>query len=417
MTPFPRRGRRPLSPPAAALTAAASGGLSRRALLGTGVAAGAGLALTGCAPPEPPAAGGIAALDLPTDVSDKEKILKWANWTAYLDMNGKETSSPTLEAFMEQTGIEVDYFEEIDDNDSYYAKVGPQLRAGQSIDRDIFTFTDWMAARVIRDQLCQPLELIQMPNVVNNLLQPLKDVSFDPGRLHSITWQSGFAGIGYNKEKVGRELKSLDDLWTDDLKGRIVVLSEYRDTAGLVMQSQGVDISSDWGQAEFEAALDFIEQKIDEGYIRKVKGNSYMEDLTSGNAVAGITWSGDIFVLAADTEDPNWTFTIPESGGTLWSDNLMVPITSTHRSNAQKLMDYYYDPAVAAQVAAWVNYVCPVDGAQAEMEKVDPDLAESPFIFPTADYIEEHNIQSFRVLDADEDILYADLWSTKVMGN
>ena len=415
MTPIPRRSRRHLSPEAAAIVAA-SGGMSRRALLGSGAAVGAGLALSACAPPAPPS-GGPASLDLPTDVSDSEKILKWANWTAYLDMNGKETKSPTLEAFMQQTGIEVSYSEDIDDNDSYYAKVGPQLRAGQSIDRDIITMTDWMSARIIRDQLCQPLELIQMPNVVSNLLQPLKDVSFDPGRQNSITWQSGFAGIGYNKEKVGRELKSLDDLWAEDLKGRIVVLSEFRDTAGLVMQSQGVGIDSDWGRAEFEAALDLIEQKIEEGYIRKVKGNSYMEDLTSGNAVAGITWSGDIFVLAYDTEDPNWTFTIPESGGTLWSDNMMVPITSTHRSNAQKLMDYYYDPAVAAQVAAWVNYVCPVDGAQAEMEKLDPELAQSPFIFPTAEYIEENNIQAFRVLDADEDIEFADLWSTKVMGN
>ena len=415
MTPIPRRTRRHLSPEAAAIVAA-SGGMSRRSLLGSGAAVGAGLALSACAPPKPPT-GGVASLDLPKDVSADDKTLKWANWTAYLDMNGKETASPTLEAFMEQTGIQVSYSEDIDDNDSYYAKIGPQLRADQSIDRDIITMTDWMAARIIRDQLCQPLELIQMPNVVNNLLQPLKDVSFDPGRQHSITWQSGFAGIGYNKEKVGRELKSLDDLWADDLKGRIVVLSEFRDTAGLVMQSQGVDIDSGWGKTEFEAALDFIEGKIEDGYIRKVKGNSYLEDLTSGNAVAGITWSGDIFVLAYDTEDPNWTFTIPESGGTLWSDNMMVPITSTHRRNAETLMNYYYDPAVAAQVAAWVNYVCPVDGAQAEMEKIDPDLAESPFIFPTADYIAENNIQSFRVLDADEDIEFADLWSTKVMGN
>ncbi len=416
MTPIPRRSRRHLSPPAAALTAAATGGLSRRALLGTGVAAGAGLALSGCAPPPPPS-GGAASLVLPKDVSASEKILKWANWTAYLDMNGKETKSPTLEAFMKQSGIEVSYSEDVDDNDSYYAKIGPQLRAGQSIDRDIITLTDWMTSRIIRDQLVQPLELIQMPNVVNNLLQPLKDVSFDPGRTHSITWQSGFAGIGYNRKKVGRELKTLDDLWTDDLKGRVVVLSEFRDTAGLVMQAQGVDIESDWGKQEFEAALDYIEQKIEDGYIRKVKGNSYMEDLTSGNAVAGITWSGDIFVLAYDTEDPAWTFTIPESGGTLWSDNMMVPITSTHRSNAQQLMDYYYDPAVAAEVAAWVNYVCPVEGAQAEMEKIDPELAESPWIFPTAEFISKNNIQQFRVLDAEEDIEFADLWSTKVMGN
>ena len=415
MTPIPRRSRRHPSPEAQQIVAA-SGGLSRRKLLGSGAAVGAGIALSACAPPAPPS-GGPATLDLPQDLSSEEKIIKWANWTAYLDMNGKETKSPTLERFMQESGIEVAYSEDIDDNDSYYAKVGPQLRAGQSIDRDIITMTDWMSARIIRDQLCQPLELIQMPNVVSNLLQPLKDVSFDPGRQHSITWQSGFAGIGYNKEKVGRELKSLDDLWAEDLKGRIVVLSEFRDTAGLVMQAQGVDIDSDWGRTEFENALDFIEEKIEEGYIRKVKGNSYMEDLTSGNAVAGITWSGDIFVLAYDTEDPNWTFTIPESGGTLWSDNLMVPITSTHRANAQKLMDYYYDPAVAAEVAAWVNYVCPVNGAQAEMEKIDPDLAQSPFIFPTAEYIEEKNIQAFRVLDAEEDIEFADLWSTKVMGN
>ena len=125
MTPIPRRARRPLSPPAAALTQAASGGLSRRALLGTGLAAGAGLALTGCAPPRAARGWRLASLDLPTDVSDTEKILKWANWTAYLDMNGKETKSPTLEAFMQKTGIEVTYSEDIDDNDSYYAKVAP----------------------------------------------------------------------------------------------------------------------------------------------------------------------------------------------------------------------------------------------------------------------------------------------------
>jgi spermidine/putrescine transport system substrate-binding protein len=391
--------------------------LSRRAVLGTGAAAATAMALAGCAPPDPPAGGPATGPKLPQDLSDQEKIVKWANWTAYLDTNEKTGKYPTLEAFMKQTGIEVTYSEDIEDNDSYFAKVGPQLRAGQSIDRDLFTLTDWMAARIIREQLCQPLELAQMPNVVSNLLAPLKEVPFDPGRNYSVTWQSGFAGIGYNLEKVGRELKTLDDLWAEDLKGRVVVLSEYRDTAALVMQSQGVDITSGWGKAEFENAVAFIEEKIDEGYIRKVKGNSYLEDLTSGNALAGITWSGDIFILAYDTGDPNWTFTIPESGGTLWSDNLMVPITSTHRRNAQTLIDYYYDPAVAAEVAAYVNYVCPVDGAQAEMEKIDPELAESPWIFPTADFIEENNIQAFRALEPEEDIEYADLWSSRVMGN
>ena len=371
--------------------------------------------LSACAPPPLPPAKN-AEIELPEDLSDKEKSIVWANWTAYLDVSDDEKTNPSLTAFTKRTGIKVDYKEEIEDNDTYYAKYSPQLRERQQVNRDIMTLTDWMSARVIRDQLCQPLEMINMPHVAMNMLPPLKDVPFDPGRKMSVTWQSGFAGIGYNKKKVGRELRTLDDLWTDDLKGKVTVLSEWRDTAALVMQAQGVDITSGWGKTEFENAVAYIEEKIDEGYIRKVKGNSYLEDMTRGDAYAGITWSGDVFILAYDTGDPNWTFTIPESGGTLWSDNLMVPITSQHRRNAQELINYYYDPAVAAEVAAWVNYVSPVVGAKEEMDKVDPELAASPLIFPTEAYIKDHNIQPIRSLSADEDAEFGKLWSQKAMG-
>jgi len=163
---------------------------------------GAGAAaLTACAPPKPPA-GGVAAVKLPTDVSATEKVVNWANWTAYLDMDDEGKTYPTLEAFIKETGIKATYTEDIDDNDSYVSKVRPQLEAKQDIGKDIITLTDWMANRMIRDQLVQPLELIQMPNA-GNLLPPLKEVSFDPGRNYSLTWQSGFAGIGYDKERVG----------------------------------------------------------------------------------------------------------------------------------------------------------------------------------------------------------------------
>lgn len=375
---------------------------------------GAAAALSACAPPTPPAAGAVA-VQLPTDVSATDKVLKWANWTAYLDYDEDTKKYPTLEAFIKKTGIQVTYSEDVDDNDSYFNKIAPQLRAKQDIDRDIFVFTDWMANRVIRDGLVQPLELIRMPHAAN-LLDSLKDVSFDPGRQKSLTWQSGFAGIGYDKSKVGRELKSLDDLWQDDLKGKIVVLSEFRDTLGLVMLQQGVDISKGFGKAQFEAAVAEIDKRISDGYIRRVKGNSYLEDLKSGNAIAGIVWSGDLFVLRAETENDNWQFVIPESGGTLWSDNMMIPITSRHRKSAMALMDYYYQPEVAAQVAAYVNYVCPVEGAQAEMEKIDPELAKSPFIFPSESYIKDNNVKGFRALSPQEDADYSSIWA-KVVGN
>jgi spermidine/putrescine transport system substrate-binding protein len=396
------------------LAAARRAELSRRHLLSAAGGLGVAAALAACAPPAPPA-GGQASVTLPTDVSSTDKVVRWANWTAYLDMDDAGKTYPTLDAFIKKTGIKATYSEDIDDNDSYVSKVKPQLQAKQDIGKDIITLTDWMANRLIREGLVQPLELIQMPNA-GNLRASLKDVSFDPGRTHSLTWQSGFAGIGYNKAKVGRDLKSLDDLWAPDLKGRVVVLSEMRDTVGLIMQQQGVDISGRFTKDQVQRAMDEVSKRVGDGNIRRIKGNAYLEDLKSGNGVAGIVWSGDLFVLRAETEDENWEFVLPDSGGTLWSDNMMVPITSTHRRNAEILMNYYYDPAVAAQVAAWVNYVCPVEGAQAEMEKIDPELAKSPFIFPSEAYIKEHRVQGFRALDAKEDADYSAMWA-KVVGN
>jgi spermidine/putrescine transport system substrate-binding protein len=393
---------------------AARSTVSRRSLLRGSALGLAAAGIAGCAPPLPPA-GGKAAVKLPVDVSDKERVVRWANWTAYLDQDENATKYPTLEAFSKRTGIQATYSVDIEDNDAYFSKIAPQLRAKQDISRDLFVFTDWMANRIIRDELEQPLELIRMPHAAN-LLESLKDVSFDPGRQYSLTWQSGFAGIGYDKAKVGRELKSISDLWADDLKGRVSVLSEMRDTVGLIMQTQGVDISGSFSKTQVEAGMAEVDKRVNDGNIRRIKGNSYLEDLKSGNSIAGIVWSGDIFVLRAETGNDNWEFLIPDSGGTLWSDNMMIPITSTHRKNAMALMDYYYEPAVAAEVAAYVNYVCPVQGAKEEMAKSDPELAKSPFIFPSEDYIKQHKVQSFRALNPQEDADYSAAWA-KVVGN
>ena len=397
-------------------------GLSRRALLGISGASALAAVTAACSPPQPPAAAGVSKPALPQDLSDTQKIVNWANWTAYLDFDEETKQYPTLEEFSKKTGIKASYFEDVDDNDTYVNKVTPQLRAKQDINRDLIVLTDWMANRVIRDQLVQPLDLISMSNV-HNLRPSLQQVSFDPGRQYSITWQSGFAGLAYDKSKTS-PVKAIEDLWRPDLKGKVTVLSEFRDTAGLIMQSQGVDISKEFSKAQVEKAFDEVTKRVKDRNIRRIKGNSYMEDLKAGNAVAGIVWSGDLFVLRAETENDNWEFVIPESGGTLWSDNMMIPITSRHRKNAMKLIDYYYDPKVAAEVAAYVNYVSPVDGAQEELAKLakadpenyDPELAKSPFIFPTEQFIKEKKIQQFRALTPEEDAEYSGLWA-KVVGN
>jgi len=386
--------------------------LSRRSVLRGAGGVGVAAALAACGTGDTTGTTDKPAATV-KDKSATEKIVRWANWPAYLDYDEKTKKYPTLEKFQQQTGIKATYAEDIDDNDSYYGKIQGQLKNGDDIGKDVITMTDWMAGRLIRQNYVQKLDKANIPNA-KNLNPKLQDVDFDPGRAHSLTWQSGYAGIGYRKDKVGRELKTLDDLWAPDLKGKIVVLSEMRDTVGLIMLSQGVDISKEFTEDQFNTALDVLQKQVDSGQIRQVKGNSYLEDLRSGNAIAAIAWSGDILLAQFEEEDPNYTFTLPDTGGTLWSDNLMVPIGSPHKANAEKLFDFYYEPAIAAAVAAYVNYICPVDGAKAEMEKIDPSLVDSPLIFPTeADLA---NVKVFHSLTPDEETTYSEAFQ-KVIGN
>jgi spermidine/putrescine transport system substrate-binding protein len=388
--------------------------LSRRTVLRGAGGVGVAAALAACGTGDTTETGGKSEpQETVEDKSATDKVVRWANWPAYLDYDEETKKYPTLEKFQSETGIKATYAEDIDDNDSYYGKVQGQLRNGDDIGKDVITLTDWMAGRLIRQGYVQELDKAKIPNA-GNLNPKLQDVDFDPGRKHSLTWQSGYAGIGYRKDKVGRELKTLDDLWAPDLKGKIVVLSEMRDTVGLIMMSQGVDISKDFTEDQFNTALDVLQKQVDSGQIRQVKGNSYLEDLRSGNAIAAIAWSGDILLAQFEEEDPNYTFTLPDTGGTLWSDNLLVPIGSPHKTNAEKLIDFYYDPAIAAEVAAYVNYICPVEGAKAEMEKIDPSLVDSPLIFPTEEDLA--NVQVFRSLDPDEETTYSESFQ-KVIGN
>lgn len=359
--------------------------MSRRALIaGAGGLGAAGL-LTAC--------GGSSS------GGSTEGAVRWANWTLYLDYDSEAQSYPTLEKFIAESGISVDYKEDYNDNDEFWGKVQGQLKLGEDIGYDIVAPTDWMAGRWIRMGYAQELDAANIPNKVN-ILDALANVNFDPGRKSSLTWQSGFGGFGWNKEKVPGGVKTLDQLFSKANKGKVEVLSELRDTIGIILQHQGVDPSQNFTEDQYMNAVDYLAKMIKDGFIRQVKGNDYKEDLISGDAIAVIGWSGDLFQLASEN-DGKFEFAIPESGGMLWSDNLLIPSTSTNKANAEKVINNYYDPAVAAEVAAYVNYICPVKGAQAEMEKIDPALAASPFIFPTAETLQQ--VKVFRGLTPAEE--------------
>jgi spermidine/putrescine transport system substrate-binding protein len=373
--------------------------VSRRSVLaGAGAVAGAS-ALAACG-----SGGGSGSA---------KNSVRWGNWPLYLDVDDSGKNYPTLQAFTKETGIDVKYFEDYNDNDEFFGKVQAQLKLGKDIGYDLVCPTDWMASRWIRLGYTQKFDAANVPNKVN-ILDTLASPSFDPKREQSLTWQGIMGGFGWNTAKNPKGVRTLDDLFSPANKGKIVVLSEMRDTVGIILRSQGVNLAT-VTEAQFMNAVDFLAKKIADGWIRGVKGNEYAEDLTSGDATAVIGWSGDMFILKSENAG-KFDFAIPESGGTISGDNMMIPstVTAEAKANTEKLINYYYEPSVAAEVAAYVNYVCPVKGAQAEMEKIDSKLAASEFIFPSAKTMA--NLSVFRSLTPTEETTWTEAFQ-KAAGN
>jgi spermidine/putrescine transport system substrate-binding protein len=394
--------RTPLSPEAAAVLSAT--GLSRRTLMrgllagGAFVATGGALAACGTKPAKKNDIKACTA----TDVSATEKKLTFSNWPLYIDVDEKDDKKrPTLDAFTTKTGIAVTYQEDINDNNEFFGKIRNQLQACQSIDRDIIVLTDWMAAKLVGLGWLQKFDNTKTPNFTKNVLPSLRNRAWDKDMVYAAPWQSGLTGLAYNG-KVTKEIRTVDELLTrPDLKGKVAVLSEMRDTMGLLLLSMGKN-PTDFTESDFDGALDKLKKAVSSGQIRKFTGNDYKEDLAKGDLAACVAWSGDVIQLSAENDQIK--FVTPDEGLMLWSDNMLLPATATHKANVEQLIDYYYDPKVAAELAAYVNYICPVVGAQEAMKDIDSSLAENPLIFPDAATMGK--VKAFKALSDEESRKY-----------
>lgn len=326
------------------------------------------------------------------DVSDTDKRLVFSNWPEYIDQDDGDYIS-TLTQFERDTGISVQYTADVNDNNEFFAKVANQLGSCSSSKRDLFALTDWMAARMIQVGWIQKLNAENVPNLHANIIDSLKAPEWDKTRDFSAPWQSGLTGIAYNKSKVG-EIKSFSELLTrEDLKGRISLLTEMRDTMGFLLMVAGAD-PDNFTDAQWQDAIELVRKARSDGQVRSFTGNEYVQDLASGNILACEAWSGDI----ANAGDENLVWIPPEEGIMIWADNMLVPNLATHQLNAERWINYYYEPEVAAKLAAYNSYICPVKGAQEAMEQVDPEQVDNDLIFPS----EETLAQTRRFMALDE---------------
>jgi spermidine/putrescine transport system substrate-binding protein len=374
--------------------------LSRRQFLGHTAAAAGTLALgsaflSACKGKEAASGAGAAPATTAT------KTLRVSNWPLYID-------KATPGDFEKATGIKTEYTEDVNDNNEFFAKIDEPLKRGQSIDRDIIVLTDWMAGRLIKLGYAQEIPVDKFPNKAN-LVDNLQNVGFDPGRKFSMPRMSGMTGIGYNPKKVGRELTSINDIFDPKFKGQVTMLTEMRDTLGLVMLGLGKDPATCTVE-DAKAAAAKIKKYRQNGHIRAFTGNDYAEDLASGNISVAIAWSGDIQGLAADNPDLRWI--APKEGAMLFSDNMLIPKTSDRPDLAAAWMNYVYDPAHSAQIVVAAPYLSPVKGAGEALAAINPELAKSALVNPPEDV--RARLHVFRWLEDEDDKTFNQLFQDAI---
>jgi spermidine/putrescine transport system substrate-binding protein len=378
--------------------------LTRRSLLRVsagGVLAAGGLgALSACGIP---AAGKTRGGTSAEDHSAQERVVRFSNWTEYMDVDDSGKHHPTLDTFRKRTGITVEYTEDINDNNEFFGKIKPQLAAGQDTGRDLIVLTDWLAARLIRLGWVQKLDASNLPHAFANLSEQFRSPDWDPGRAYSYPWQGISTVIAYNKKALdGIEVKSVSDLLDNPrLKGRVGFLSEMRDSIGMTLLDMGKDPAK-FTDDDFDAVVARLQKAVDSGQIRRFTGNDYTSDLTKGDFAACIAWAGDIVQLQADSPDVDYV--IPDSGYLTSSDNMLIPNKARHKTNAERLIDFYYEPEPAAALAAYINYVSPVDGVKPYLAKIDKGAADNPLIIP--DKAMAAKSHAFRSLTQAEETAY-----------
>ena len=349
------------------------------------------------------------------DKAVKTGTLDFGNWPLYIDVaqdsKGK-TVYPSLDQFTKETGIKVNYSEPIQDNNSFFAKVAPLLQAGTPIGYDIIVVTNgiYLTDYQLKHWLTE-LDLTKLPNFTQYAAPRLQTRAFDPGNKFTIPWQSGFTGIGYNPAKTGREITSYADLFDPKFAGKVGMMSNIEDTPNLALVGLGIKPETST-PADWQKAADKLKAQRDAGIVRKYYDQSYIKALSSGDTWITMAWSGDIFQANLSAGNDNLKFVIPSEGGLIWTDNMTIPLNAAHPLDAITYMNWVYQPAEAATLAEYIDYITPVPAAKQYIEQqaaAAKDAAtkasllatsESPLVFPPQD--EFNQVSYYRVLNPSE---------------
>ncbi|QIV84531.1 polyamine ABC transporter substrate-binding protein [Mycolicibacterium frederiksbergense] len=329
--------------------------------------------------------------------------LRVSNWPLYM-------ADGFVAAFQTASGITVDYKEDFNDNEQWFAKVKEPLSRKQDIGADLVVPTEFMAARVKGLGWLNEISDAGVPNR-KNLRQDLLDSKVDEGRKFTAPYMTGMVGLAYNRAATGRDIRTIDDLWDPAFKGRVSLFSDVQDGLGMLMLSQG-NSPENPSTESITQAVDLVREQKDRGQIRRFTGNDYADDLAAGNIAVAQAYSGDVVQLQAD--NPDLQFIVPESGGDWFIDTMVIPYTTQNQKAAEAWIDYVYDRANYAKLVAFTQFVPALSDMTDELAKVDPASAENPLINPPAEM--QANLKSWAALTDEQTLEFNTLYAAVTGG-
>jgi spermidine/putrescine transport system substrate-binding protein len=346
---------------------------SRRRVLGGGAAAAAALILgpsflAACGSTSQSPADQSAP---PDDGKPATGTLRISNWPLYI--------SPGFVAdFQKFSGVTVDYQENYNDDEEWFAKNKEPLSRKQDIGADLVIPSQTIAVRLHGLGWLNEIGDSRVPNR-KNLLPDVLNAAADPGRRFTAPYTSGLVGLAYNKALTGRDITKIDELWDPAFKGKVSMFSDTQDALGMVMMSQGNTVTDPTIET-VQKAIDVVREQKDKGQIRRFTGNDYLDDLAAGNTAVTQAYSGDIIQLQAD--NPDIKFVVPDSGGTMTLQTMVLPYTTQNQKAAEEWINFVWDRPNYAKLIAYLRNIPALSDMTDELHKVDPAAASNPLINP-----------------------------------
>lgn len=294
-------------------------------------------------------------------------------WGDYMAM-GQDGLRNVLDEFEEETKIKVNYTT-YDTNEELYQKL-----ANSNVDYDVIVPSDYMIAKMIKEDMLLELNFDNIPNY-KYISDRFKKLPCDPEGKYSVCYSWGVTAIVYDKTKVSEKPTDWDALWNADYKGKILMFDNSRDAMAIAMQQCGIDPSS-FTKADVDKAV--VKLKEQKPLLKKYAMDQVFDEMEGSQATIASYYAGDIAMMMEENEDLDYC--LPKSGANLFYDAMCIPKCSKNKENAEAFINFMQNPEIAAENCKYLRYGTPNTEAP---EYLDDDIKESELTFPPQDYLDK----------------------------